>query len=310
MEESTQIQGELIVPKRHLTSLPGEDLPLGVEIRELFLDQGACNEFTCRSNKVLLVVQGQVECAQDGYPAHIVEIDNMFFVRVGMQCRITACRESLLVLLRPGAEVNQKDSASQAYTIGIMSNTTTKNLLDLPTGQLPILPFNCYIRNFVAGLLHNKPYAAGDEFYAGVKIREFFFLLGMSYSEKDRARFFESLDSAEQSFAAFIYRNYKQASSVKDLAAMACYSLSGFEKRFRKVFGQPASRWIARQKALMIYTEICDTSKPFKTLSYEYGFSCPSHFTRFCRKHLGKTPLAIRQQKIEQNRDKSVEKGI
>ena len=104
---------------------------------------------------------------------------------------------------------------------------------------------------------------------------------------------------AEQSFAAFIYQNYKQVSSVKELAAMTNYSISGFEKRFRKIFGQPASQWMARKKAERIYPEICDTSKPFKQLSHEYGFSSPAHFSRFCQNHFGKSPLFIRKNRAK-----------
>lgn len=298
MEENTPIQKQFPVGSQYgIISREGSS-SVGVEIRTLDLRQGEYSELTCHSNKVLLVVRGLIECAQDGYLLESVPGRSLIFIRMGIQCRITACRESLLVVLRYGNKMYQKDSSAQAYTNGVMANTATEDhLLDLPDGQMPVLPFNVYMRNFVAGLLPGILYAADAEFYAGIKICEFFFLVGMSYSERDRARFFESLDTAEQSFATFIYCNYKRAASVRELATMACYSLSGFEKRFRKIFGQPASQWIARQKALMIYTEICDTQKPFKILSYEYGFSCPSHFTRFCRKHLGKAPALIRLQK-------------
>lgn len=282
-------------------SVINENLLPNVEIKDIILEQGTSNEFTSRANKVIFVIRGQVDCMQEGYSTQSIQARNMFFVRIGMQCRITAQKESLLVFLRHGNSVNQKDNAAQAYTSGMMANKVNHDLLLLPSGYLPVLPFNSFIHNFTVGLLSGIHYIAEDEFYANIKVREFFFLVGISYSENDRSRFFESLDSAEQSFAAFIYRNYKHASSVKELAFMTCYSLSGFEKRFRKIFGQPASQWIARRKAQNIYTEICDTSKPFKQLSHEYGFSCPAHFTRFCHKHFGKSPVAIRQSKVENN---------
>lgn len=301
MEEKTQIRERECYSMGYNSTIKDNLLP-GVEIRDLILKQGTSNEFTSRANKVIFVLRGHVDYIQEGYSKESVQAYNMVFVRIGMQCRIMAQQESLLLFLRSGDSISQKDSITQAYTSGTMANKVSEDVLLLPTGHLPILPFNSYIHNFTVGLLSGIRYMSDDEFYADIKIREFFFLIGISYSENDRRRFFESLDTTEQSFAALIYSNYKQASSVKELASMTCYSLSGFEKRFRKIFGQPASQWIAKQKAQKIYTEICNTTKPFKQLSHEYGFACPAHFTRFCHKHLGKSPITIRQSKMNDNK--------
>lgn len=282
----------------------------GGEVREISIFPGEKLEFTSRANKVIFILRGQVECNIEGYPLDVLQDRSLFFVRIGIQCLIKAKKNSKLILMRSGSTPEQKDSIAQAYMSGAMANTVEKDLLEQNEKHLPVLPFNTYIRHFTVGLLSGMPYASQDEIYMNIKIREFFFLVGISYSEKDRIRFFESLNTAEQSFAAFIYRNYKQASSVKELADMACYSLSGFEKRFHKIFGQSATQWIAKRKAQMIYTEICDTSKPFKQLSYEYGFSHPAHFTRFCSKHLGHSPGVIRKNhNVIEKRNSSFKKG-
>ncbi len=302
MEEKTQIGKRECYSMGYTPAISSAILP-GVEIRDMVLKEGTSNEFISRTNKVIFVISGHVDCIQEGYSKESVQAYNMVFVRIGIQCRIMAQQESLLVFLRSGDSVSPKDSIAQAYTSGMMANKVSEDVLLLPTGHLPVLPFNTYIYNFTIGLLAGMRYMPDDEFYAGIKIREFFFLVGISYSENDRHRFFESLDTVEQSFAAFIYSHYKQVSSVKELASMSCYSLSGFEKRFRKIFGQPASQWIAKQKARKIHTEICNTTKPFKQLSHEYGFTCPAHFTRFCHKHLGKSPISIRQSKISERKD-------
>lgn len=272
-----------------------DSLPEG-EIREIIISTGEEFGFTSRSNKVVFITCGKVECCMEGYPCDLIYGHSFFFVRVGIQCCIKAQKDSRIILMRPGNTTIQQDSTTQAYISGVMANKVSNDTLMQQKKHLPALSFNTYIRHFALGLLSGLSYSVKDEFYTSIKIKEFFFLVGISYSENDRIRFFESLNTAEQSFAAFIYYNYKRASSVRELADMACYSLSGFEKRFRKIFGQPASLWIARRKAQMIYTEICDTSKPFKQLSHEYGFSYPSHFTRFCHKYLGYPPGVIREK--------------
>lgn len=265
------------------------------EIKHLLLREGMSYEFTSRGNKVILLIRGQVNCVLESYSPENLRAHEMFFVRIGMKCRITATKETLLILIRPGNKVTDKDSAAQAYVNGITVNKSEKDLLEASERALPVLPENIHIQSFATGLLSGIRELTEDYFYTTIKMQEFFFLFGKTYTEQDRSRFFESLDSAEQSFAAFIYQNYKRVSSVKELADMTNYSLSGFEKRFRKIFGQPASQWMTRRKAERIYTEICDTSKSFKELSHEYGFSSPAHFSRFCMNHFGKSPLLIRR---------------
>ena len=265
------------------------------EAKEITILTGEVENLTSHANGVIFVISGQIECSMEGYPACVIPDRNLLFVRVGMKCLVKAKEDSKIILIRSGSTAPQKDSFAQAYISGVAANDVQIDLLIQPLKQLPILPFNTDIRHFALGLLSAMSYCRQNEFYTRMKIREFFFLMGISYSEKDRFRFFEALNTAEQSFAAFIYLNYKQVSSVKELADMACYSLSGFEKRFRKNFGQSASQWIAERRAELIYTEICDTSKPFKQLSHEFGFSYPAHFSRFCRKHLGQTPYVIRE---------------
>lgn len=284
---------------------PAQYLPgIQIEQTELFALQEMA--FTSRASKILFITGGQIELKMGGYLLDTVGARNMVFARLGMQCRIRAIKDSRLIFIRLPAGSPLQESLSQAYISGFMDNVAPRDVADKSLKSLPVLPLNTCMRIFVIGLLSCMPYLSQDESFAAIKIREFFYLVAMSYSEKDRQRFFESLDPQQQDFAAFIYRNYKRACSVRELAAMSSYSLSGFEKRFHKVFAQTASSWIATRKAMDIYTQICDTAKPFKVLSLEYGFSCQAHFNRFCRKHLGQAPGMIRTAGTAQKKGASL----
>ena len=78
---------------------------------------------------------------------------------------------------------------------------------------------------------------------------------------------------------------------------MTHYSLSGFQKRFKKVFGVSAYHWMKDVRSKSIYHQINSTEKSFKEISDEYGFSSPSHFNDFCKVHFGTTPGRIRRKK-------------
>jgi AraC-like DNA-binding protein len=101
---------------------------------------------------------------------------------------------------------------------------------------------------------------------------------------KDLRAFFSAILSDDLKFSLHIMREYHPALTVGDLAKKMNYSLTGFEKRFKKVFDMPPSKWMQTQRAQAIYHEINCSDKTIAELGYEFGFSSPSHFNNFCRK--------------------------
>jgi len=134
-------------------------------------------------------------------------------------------------------------------------------------------------------------------FFHEIKIKELFYILRGYYPKEELYVFFYPLLSNDISFSDFIQKNYHKVKTVKELAELANYSLSGFVKRFKKVFGVSAYHWINEQKATLIYREINEMTKTLKEISFEYGFSSPAHFNDFCKNHFGETPGNIRKSK-------------
>jgi AraC-like DNA-binding protein len=73
-------------------------------------------------------------------------------------------------------------------------------------------------------------------------------------------------------------------------------TLSGIEKRFRKVFNTSGYKWMNDQKTKKIYHALCTNDHNFKELSAEFGFASEAAFNRFCKQHLGQTPGQIRKK--------------
>jgi AraC-like DNA-binding protein len=134
-------------------------------------------------------------------------------------------------------------------------------------------------------------------YYFELKSKEFYFLLRAYYTRKDLFAFFYPLLSYDISFSELIIKNHCKAKTVQELADLVHYSLSGFQKRFKKVFGISAYHWMKEERSKLIYHQINSTEKSFKEISDEYGFSSPSHFNDFCKANFGDTPGKIRRQK-------------
>lgn len=132
-------------------------------------------------------------------------------------------------------------------------------------------------------------------YFFEIKLKEVFFLLRAYYTKEELLSFFFPILSNDISFSDQVYMNQDKAKSINELAALLNYSLSGFKKRFKKVFGISAYQWMNKERAKKIYHEINCSRKTFTEIGFEFGFSSPSHFNNFCKKTFGISPGKIRK---------------
>ena len=133
-------------------------------------------------------------------------------------------------------------------------------------------------------------------YYYSLKQQELFFYFREYYAINELFSFFSPLLNGDSEFTELVYKNYESAKTIAELAKITHYSVSGFKKRFIKVFGVSPHYWILEEKTKKIYKEITCTQKPFKEISMQYHFYSISHFNRFCKKAYGITPAKLRAQ--------------
>jgi len=129
-----------------------------------------------------------------------------------------------------------------------------------------------------------------------LKIEEFLFLIRLYCDKKQISNFFAAIYNSDFIFSNAILRNFDKAKTVKDLAILFDYSLSGFEKKFKRVFNQSPYQWMQMQRAKRILHEINYSPKTFTKIAAEYGFSSPAHFNDFCRLFFASTPGKLRKK--------------
>lgn len=178
-------------------------------------------------------------------------------------------------------------------SLEILSNEIKKKEKNNFTMQ--ILEINGHIENFVQSFLHPWKDGLQCNSFSQLKTKEFLFLLLNYTAREDLAAFFAPIITNDMEFYALIQENYRSVKTVKKLAELTDYSLAGFEKRFKKVFGMPAYQWMKKQLAADLYHEIYHSKKSFTILSRNYGFSSSAHLTNFCKSVFGLTPKAIRK---------------
>jgi len=132
-----------------------------------------------------------------------------------------------------------------------------------------------------------------------IKQKELFYLLRYFYTKREIAGLFAPIISKNLDFKNIVLSNYLQASSVKELAQICNYSLSSFNRIFKKNFDENPYIWLQNQKVKYIIGRLSDKNIPLGQIVDEFRFSSPSHFTIFCKKHLNSTPSQYRKQHVK-----------
>jgi AraC-like DNA-binding protein len=126
------------------------------------------------------------------------------------------------------------------------------------------------------------------------KIKELFQILLAFYKEETLYCFFYRVVSADFDFSQQVLDKYSLYGNVSELATTMNYTVSGFEKKFRRVFGESPYRWMKRKKAQEIRGLICGGTMNLKEIGQQFGFSSMSDFYSFVRRELGQTAGEIR----------------
>ncbi|NDW10040.1 AraC family transcriptional regulator [Dysgonomonas sp. 520] len=129
-----------------------------------------------------------------------------------------------------------------------------------------------------------------------IKLREFFLILSKLYPAEQLHSFLNMYMISDFYFTEQIRINYRKARNIQQLAHLVNFSYSGFNKKFKKVFGTPAYSWMQKRKAEDVYNELSKSSKSIKEISTDFNFISLSHFNEFCHKMFGQSPRQVRKQ--------------
>jgi len=141
-----------------------------------------------------------------------------------------------------------------------------------------------------------------DNLISGIKCRGFYefkvsellILLRAYYPKNELAGFFRFYNAIDSEFSEYVSRNWRKYRTVKEFAASMLISQKHFAMKFKKIFKKTPYKWMLTGRSHILYQELVSTSKPFKNIAYENGFSTISQFNKFCKKELGETPTVIR----------------
>ncbi|WP_163318631.1 helix-turn-helix domain-containing protein [Dysgonomonas sp. 520] len=251
-------------------------------IRFRTFEQGSVWEEMDKESKIILITKGQLDISLSMQNSLMISESGLFFLPVGTSLSAKILDKSSVVVITIGENnypANLNISGMHEQKPDIYSLRMNRVL-------------NAYVRSLQI-YEENKVYS--NALYT-LKVRELIYILRASYSDEELSDFFRSHLANDFHFSEQVYKLSQNTLNVKLLAKSMNYSYSGFNKKFRKVFGTTAYLWLRQRRTNMVYYEIYYTNKSLKQISADNKFCTLSHFNEFCHKNLGKSPSEIRRK--------------
>lgn len=240
-------------------------------------------------NKSIFILEGSLSFSFGEILDKEIPSGKMMLLPAGSQFKSVALEDSVFLVIR----LHNTKQLCDCFSLDTLLKEEDKNYVP----DLYFLDINERVESFISFLDICMSDGLKCTYYFELKAKEYYFLLRAYYSKRDLLGFFYPLLSKDISFSELVIKNHYKVKTVQELADMTHYSLSGFQKRFKKVFGVSAYHWMKDERSKAIYHEINSTNKSLKEISEDYGFSSPSHFNDFCKMNFGSTPGRIRRKK-------------
>lgn len=173
-----------------------------------------------------------------------------------------------------------------------------KEILNRTNFQIQTKPFGIKgnLRNFLLLISSYLDDGVNTSHFYELSFKMLLWNLRYYYSIEDRMIFLSPIIGEQQSFRDIVMENYNECKNIEELANKCNMSLSSFKSHFRIEFGEAPSKWIKRQTIEDIKYQILFTENSFSEIAFSMNFSSPSHFSIFCKKHLGYTPKEFRNK--------------
>lgn len=252
----------------------------------LSLTNGEEFQFETKSHFVVFLLQGAVKFAIDYRDEILLDYPGIYLIPKGTYYEHQTIRDAELFVLSLRSST---DLLGLSYDRLFDENKPKSK-------ECHVLKMADALSAYFELLKNAISYDLANPDFIELKIKELMIIIKNQYGDTERMHFFHPLFESEPAFTDFVYTHYKQVKNVKALAELSCYSLSGFEKKFRKVFGVSPSKWLKSRMMIDVYNDLIKTGKPFKEISMERGFASPSHFNNFCKMSLGGTPGKLRKR--------------
>jgi len=260
-------------------------------IRYLEKEKGEKISFKNAHSQLFFLLKGKIKYNSEYYVNQVFKAGTFLLLPHESSCAIEVKEKLKLVVVKMHQEVN----FCNHFPLTMLSEFNLNRKKTNDDSLLYLLKTNDVIDDWLKSVVKSISTGLKCSYFQELKQKEILYYLRAFYSKEDLFAFFSPILNGDVAFSNLIYQHHKLVKNINELAKITSYSLSGFKRKFGKVFGVPPAVWIKREKAKKIFHEINCTVKPFKEIAVEYDFSSSAHFDKFCKKMYNMSPGTLRE---------------
>ena len=245
-------------------------------------------EFMLPDNEIVFMLKGKVHLKLRNNISGDLHKGQFVFLPAGDHLQYKAMIKSTMLVLR------LTESIHLCHNLSVEQLHSSMKWKEKPVSIFP-LKVNTRLWHYVRGLMDTWQDGLRCKVYIRSEVAKLLTMLPIYYSRDELFNFFSPILSPDTIFSEFVRMNHLKFRSVKDFASGLNITPQQFTRRFHAVFGEAPYEWMQREKALVIYGEICQSDKPLKEIAADYGFIDQANFNRFCKAYYEMTPGRIRK---------------
>ena len=252
------------------------------------LPEGKDVKISSDLHQIILVNSGALTVSDEEMPDKKMKEGEIILLPGQNPCIFKVLENTNVLMVKLGTHINLYDYLPPDLT-SEKKKVKVKNDFGLLKPHPRMLEYSAMLENYINDGIKNAR-------FFDLKIQELLVLIQSYYDKRQLINFYAPIYSRDFIFSNNVLKSIDKIKTVRDLADIFDYSLSGFEKKFKKVFKISPYKWIQEQKAKKIYYEISYSPKTFTKMAEEYGFSSPAHLNDFCKQYFGHTPGGLRKK--------------
>ncbi len=244
------------------------------------------------TNTLVFILEGSITSDIARYKNVTVNEGEFIFAENGNEMLIKALADSTIIW----AGVKGQMSLCNEYSFKDLMAYYKKNKRRLGKETEPFkLPINHILRKELESTCDTLNKGMLCAHYQKLKINILLMLLRAFYTKDDLVRLFRPILNEDNEFKHAVQAAYNDQLNVQELMTALNLSESTFNRKFTKVFGMTAGKYITRRKKDQVLRYLLFSDLSEKEISEKFKFT-PGYIVKFSKNHFGKTPSELRAE--------------